>query len=236
MTETEWLACTNPMELLRWLGRRAGKRKRRLFGCACCRRVWHLIPDERSRAAVVASEQFADGLVSEADLEEARRQARLAHEDFEACGPPYERLYTTAACVCAVKRNAGDAVHAWYGAVSALQMAGLGRRGEQGPGNPFYSAITQSVWDAERTVQSHLVRDLFANPFAPPALDPAWRDRTVQELALGIYEEHAFDRMPILGDALEDAGCHDTVILSHCRDDRIHARGCWLLDQILGKG
>ena len=65
-------------------------------------------------------------------------------------------------------------------------------------------------------------------------LNPAWRTSDVVALARGIYADRAFDRMPILGDALEDAGCADTAILDHCRDGATHARGCWLVDLILG--
>jgi hypothetical protein len=66
--------------------------------------------------------------------------------------------------------------------------------------------------------------------------DPAWLTSTVIALARGIYDDRAFDRMPILADALEDAGCDNADILAHCRDaDATHVRGCWVVDLILGK-
>jgi len=68
---------------------------------------------------------------------------------------------------------------------------------------------------------------------APAVL--AWNERTVQQMAQSIYEGHAFDRMPILADALEDAGCGDAEILNHCRQPGVHVRGCWALDLLLGK-
>jgi hypothetical protein len=69
-----------------------------------------------------------------------------------------------------------------------------------------------------------------------PTLDPAWRTSDVVLLAQGIYAERAFDRMPILADALQDAGCDNTDILAHCRDATApHARGCWVVDLVLGK-
>jgi hypothetical protein len=81
--------------------------------------------------------------------------------------------------------------------------------------------------------------DLFGNPCRPaPALDAAWAswgDGTVRRLAQGIYGARAFGEMPVLGDALEDAGCADAVILTHCRRPGEHFRGCWVLDQVLGK-
>lgn len=80
-----------------------------------------------------------------------------------------------------------------------------------------------------------ITRDIFGNPFRPITADPRWLTPTVVALATGIYEERAFDRMPILADALEEAGCDDTDILTHCRGDGPHVRGCWVVDLVLGK-
>ncbi len=83
---------------------------------------------------------------------------------------------------------------------------------------------------------SPLIRDIFGNPFRPVAFDPAWRTSDVLLLARGIYDERAFDRMPILADALQDAGCTNDDILNHCRDTaQVHVRGCWVVDLVLGK-
>ena len=80
-----------------------------------------------------------------------------------------------------------------------------------------------------------LLRDLLGNPYQPVAVDPAWMTPTVRALAQAIHKERAFDRLPILADALEDAGCTDAEILSHLRGPGPHVRGCWALDLILGK-
>jgi hypothetical protein len=79
------------------------------------------------------------------------------------------------------------------------------------------------------------VRDIFGNPFRPITLDPSWLTATVTSLAQAIYEERAFDRLPVLADALEDAGCANAEILSHCRQPGEHVRGCWVVDLILSK-
>ena len=80
------------------------------------------------------------------------------------------------------------------------------------------------------------LREVFGNPFRPVTFDPAWLTSDVLALARGIYEERAFDRMPILADALQDAGCECDDILNHCRDaNATHVRGCWALDLVLGK-
>jgi hypothetical protein len=72
-------------------------------------------------------------------------------------------------------------------------------------------------------------------PFRPAAVRPDWLTETAVALARAIYEERAFDRLPILADALEDAGCDDADILAHCRGDGPHVRGCWVVDLVLGK-
>lgn len=81
-----------------------------------------------------------------------------------------------------------------------------------------------------------LFRDIFSNPFRPVAFDPSWRTSTAVGLAQSMYESRAFDRMPILADALQDAGCTNEDVLSHCRDPKqVHVRGCWVVDLLLGK-
>lgn len=87
----------------------------------------------------------------------------------------------------------------------------------------------------EQIAQSHLVRDIFGNPFRPVAFDPSWRTSTVVALAQQMYESRDFSPMPVLADALQDAGCEHEAILAHCRGVGPHARGCWVVDLILGK-
>ena len=83
--------------------------------------------------------------------------------------------------------------------------------------------------------QAALAREVFGNPFHPVTVDPAWLSPTVVSLATAIYEERAFDRLPVLADALEDAGCTNSDLLNHCRQPAEHARGCWAVDLLLGK-
>ncbi len=80
-----------------------------------------------------------------------------------------------------------------------------------------------------------VVRDIFGNPFRPITLNPSWLTPTAFSLATGIYNELAFDRMPILADALQDAGCENEDILTHCRQPGEHVRGCWAVDLLLDK-
>ena len=83
--------------------------------------------------------------------------------------------------------------------------------------------------------KSHLLRDIFGNPFNPVTVDPRWLTSNVVDLANAIYSERAFDRMPILSDALMDAGCDDDVIIAHCRSEGPHVRGCWVVDLLTGR-
>jgi hypothetical protein len=90
----------------------------------------------------------------------------------------------------------------------------------------------------EDAQQCRLVRCLFGNPFRPVVPDPVWlrwNDGIIPRLAQGIYHERAFDRLPILADALEEAGCTNPEMLDHCRQPGTHARGCWVVDALLGR-
>ena len=102
------------------------------------------------------------------------------------------------------------------------------------------------VWDEAAAKTYHavlirecaLLRDIVGNPFRPVTLDPAWlrwNDGCVPKIAQSIYEERRFGELPILADALEDAGCDNADILAHCRGPEPHVRGCWAVDAILGK-
>jgi hypothetical protein len=78
------------------------------------------------------------------------------------------------------------------------------------------------------------VRDIFGNPFRPVAFSPEWRTDTALTLARQMYEAREFGAMPILADALQDAGCDNPDILDHCRGPGPHVRGCWVVDLVLG--
>ena len=105
-------------------------------------------------------------------------------------------------------------------------------------GEPLFMNLCNVFQDDEqmRPVGQSLLRDIFGNPFRPVTADPSWLTSTVVALARTIYYEWAFDRLPILADALEEAGCDDADVLTHLRGDGPHARGCWVLDLVLGKG
>ena len=93
-------------------------------------------------------------------------------------------------------------------------------------------------WATIRARQTDLIRDIFGNPFRSTPVNPSWlkwNGGVVRKMAEAIYEERRFAELPILADALEDAGCSDSDLLSHCRGAGPHVRGCWVVDLILGK-
>ncbi|MFO0825142.1 MAG: hypothetical protein U0792_18815 [Gemmataceae bacterium] len=86
------------------------------------------------------------------------------------------------------------------------------------------------------SLQTALLRDIVGNPFRPATFSREWRTSTAVGIAKGMYESRDFDVMPILADALQDAGCDNADILNHCRDpQQVHVRGCWVVDSVLGK-
>jgi hypothetical protein len=212
MTEEEWLTSPNPRLLLDAVRDRAGARKLRLFACACVRRVWDLLTAEEGRQAVQVAERFADDEVSQTELYQAPGRVRRTRRFLppSAVGTPHS--YALFAAGCAVHANVVLA----FGETPllAVRAAGLG----------------------ERAAQADLVRCLFGNPFRPaPTFDPAWRTPTVLAIARQAYEEHDFGVLPVLADALEEAGCDDAEILAHGRNPGPHARGCFVVDGILGR-
>jgi hypothetical protein len=84
--------------------------------------------------------------------------------------------------------------------------------------------------------QASVLHDIFGNPFRPVAFESTWRTATATALAKTMYDARDFAAMPILADALEDAGCVVPEVLTHCRDPQgVHVRGCWVVDLVLGK-
>jgi hypothetical protein len=217
MTEAEWVACTDPDPILEFLRGKATDRKLRLFAVACCRRVCHLLSDERSRQAVEVAERYADGSATREDLSEAEAATWLVDSYVDAGYTANADPRNAAVWACA---TASDAVYS-----VAYENQG---------GEP-----AKLAWAAERANQARLLRNLFGPlPFRPVAIQPpvlAWDDRLVVRLAQAIYDERRWGDMPILGDALLDAGCDNEEVLAHCRAGGEHVRGCWVVDLLLGK-
>ena len=205
------------------------ERKLRLFCCACCRRIWHLFSDDRCRDAVEIAERFADGLASEEELNQAGEivdEAADEAEDADLRG--FEKLAlvgTSNAAAFTVDVNA----------ITASEWAVYAITGSSAVDDKDEETRRLEAFNREIEGQVTLLRDIFGNPFRPVTLGPTWLTPKVVSLAQAIYDERAFDRMPILGDALQEAGCEDVDILAHCRQPGPHVRGCWAVDLVLGK-
>jgi hypothetical protein len=222
MTEAEWLNSTDPLPMLEFLRGKASDRKFRLYAAADCRRVWSwFADDEASRHLIEGVEQFADGQAGTTEV--AAAQQTIINSG----------RYSVA--VFAADSDAGSS--AWAVAHIILESV-----------IQCESDKVETIARAEKALQCPLVHDIFGNPFHP--LPPksgtrkwknelaawlAWNGGTLPKLAQGIYYDRAFDRLPVLADALEDAGCHAADILGHCRGPGPHVRGCWVVDAILVK-
>jgi hypothetical protein len=337
MTEAEWLACAEPQPMLDHMRGRISDRKLRLFAVACCRQVWHLLPDEQCRRAVEIAERYADGLarkkelavafaaiwpsvekrlldrvVEQDKLPKAREQAGMAAAAAAAVArgrthwvdawlalPPVEGVmphsapWDEAALALAhaawdqvcfkIDVPSGDAVHeldawsrAWeeadregYKEVEAFRAWAFerlteslrpGSRRTTGKRKPRANPVSPRaagcdgnsrqpsesvrpclpdfdlVYKEAHRNQCAVLRDLVGNPFHQVQVDPSWihpNDSAVKKIARAIYQERQFNDMPILADALEEAGCDNEDILSHCRSEGLHVRGCWVVDLLL---
>jgi len=189
-----------------------GSRRARLLSCAFARLVWDLLVDPRSRRAVEIAELIADGAATE-------RQRALATGKADKVGGTLSQgpaetahiLVAGVAEICVIRE---------VGALWACRLVSLASTG--------YQQQLRAIPD--------LVRDIVGNPFQPAAFAQEWRTSTAVALALQMYNSRDFSAMPILADALQDAGSENDDILKHCRDaNQVHVRGCWVVDLVLGK-
>lgn len=234
MTEQQWLKSVEPSEMLDFLDGQATDRKLRLFQVACCRRIWDLLPKKIFRDAVLIAEKYADGEVSNKERQEAR--TRIA--GYRPNGDQAKKVRDLAA------RSAGYA--AYYAIekrvaknlrlIRASGVSAVLAHAARKAAKPHERDPWTKVHNAEERITAHLIRCIFGNPFRPATIDPTWKTDTVLSLAKHMYESREFSAMPILADALQDAGCDNEDILKHCRDGKQkHVRGCWVVDLILGK-
>jgi hypothetical protein len=252
VTESDWATCADPQLMLEFLRDRGGAddRRLRLFACACCRSVWHLLADERGRAMVEVAERFVDGTAREDELLAAAKAANHAAYPDVRTTPRTVRDALRAAHLTGYTPGTAAAYleppppHArpWYGGYAASAFSApdyfavMARlfAADAAVGAPYLTSAYWEALKAEMGRQAPLLRDIFGNPFKPTQFDPSWRSETAVALALQQYERRDFLLMPILGDALQDAGCEDEGILNHCRGSGPHVRGCHVVDLVLG--
>jgi hypothetical protein len=256
ITEAEWFTSKDPAPMLQFLRGKASDRKLRLFACACCRRIWQLLADERSRKAVEVAECFADGLIGAEEIQAADLIALDAARDAEK----RERDWWVAITAAGAATNWGAIAAEWASTPPRDRPPGVRERGNpidyvapvasrvarvvgMAAGETAFAAKDyRNVKAAEETGASAarnelatMLRCIIRNPFHPIAMDPVWRTPKVVAFAQAIYNNRTFDRLPELADALTVIGCTDADILRHCCEGGAHVRGCWVLDALLEK-
>jgi len=212
MTETEWLACKDPTTMLNALSGRRKHRKRRLLACGFCRAIVERFPTEIAYRAIEVAEAYADGLVEETERKQMQNVARKTDRRVSRLDP------------LSPNANVARAVRELLGHPFGFREI-------------YVLESTATVLQDYRAIVS-LIRCVLGNPFRPVAVDPAWltwRDGTVHRLAERIYDDRRFADLPVLADALEEAGCTNPEVFDHCRSGGEHVRGCWLVDLLLGR-
>jgi hypothetical protein len=227
MTEQQWLTeKSNPQWLIaqplsKGTRTKAAKRKLLLFAVGCCRLMGDLLWDDRLRAAIEVAELYADGQADDEDRSAAALSVRsLSAGPYLPDWPAAVRATVGRLVYNVVINRPADAAYAMT--CMPIQLGGLalpdGRTGD--------------------ALLCDLVREAFGNFVNPSVAEKhwaRWNDRTLPRMAQEIYEEKAWDRLPVLADALEDAGCPDAAILAHLRSPGPHFRGCWAVDLLMGK-
>jgi hypothetical protein len=231
MTELERLrGLDQPEWMLQELVSKGSRRKLVLLGAAFCRQIHNLFIDKRTLAAIEMIERWADCEKVD-DLRRARVLANRSVRWIESCT---SRIRNFDPRENSTELNAAMAV--W-------QMALLDRY------QPLSNVITFLYGTAQddrsrmglRATLGELLCDVFRTHFLPITFDPRWLTSTVLDLARSFFEGGPRQAggdlagLPILADALMDAGCDDEELLAHCRGEGPHVRGCWVLDLILGK-
>jgi hypothetical protein len=296
MTEAEWLTATDPSPMLGFLNgpatretktvwgreftvdfhnnRALSERKARLFACACCRHLWHLLDEEHSRRlieegrsvnlfeerelvephsdschnAVVLAERAADESVPPDELRRLSDAAfalssvsgSYASYYGEELGPFENELMATGEAALAVHHASTryppvvghfGQTHGAYDELDAV-INRVCRAGAYLRISRYDEGVDESA-PTERMAAAELLRDIVGNPFRPVTFSPSWRTDTAVSLARQMYESREFSAMPILADALQDAGCDSDDVLNHCRGPGPHVRGCWVVDLVL---
>jgi hypothetical protein len=210
MTEAEWLVCGEPRLLLSQLeqatDRRPSPRKLALAAVACADQIGRFIHDDLLLRAFRLLARGAEGIPLTSEVTNFRADFARRAE--------------------------------WYAPDLALWAVRILWPDEtcNVPDVAARHVVHEMASYLATTEQCAVFREIIGNPFRRVTLDPSWRTSTVLALAESIYADRAFDRLPILADALQDAGCENADLLDHCRGPGPHVRGCWAVDLVLGKG
>jgi hypothetical protein len=227
MNEERWLASVRTFELLEFLRRehgvnrtRAGKRRLRLFACACLRRVWPLV-EPAVREVVEDLEEFCDGTQPAAALKRLEERARR-HGRY-SLGVSEWVLRTRSALYSALAGRGDLASRAYYAGYEAAEARS---RAAGEAANPH---IAGKAFSEEADAQVHLLRDIFGNPFRSLKKRKFPPEVLALARAIDAGDGAAY---PVLADALAELGEEQAAL--HCRE-ALHVRGCHVLDWVLGR-
>jgi len=217
MTESEILDRKDSATMLAYLQSQQGDRRVRLVCVGCCRQLWDLLADDQ-RLIVEMAEKQVERMGNDVDIRRSFLEAQ----------------------VLVVKNHRHDPADLAIFCSSSLALAEIEDRSRcfqssRDAVTPAMFATHENAETVHRERLARVLRCVFGNPFKAIAFDPAWRTANVTKQAQGIYEERAFERMAVLGDALEETGCTSPEILNHCRAKGVHVRGCWVVDGVLAK-
>src|SRR5262245_36925576 len=232
MTEHEWLTGNDPLILLDHLYPQRGldsiepqSRQSRLYLLACARRSWDRLPGV-CRAVIAAAERIYQGRLTDNRL---RSDVYPVAEELVHCRGEKARVNAIGRSL--VDRGLAEARSVWvdvdfdtklWQGFAHLAFFPFSQR------TPYYRRIPEELHSAD------LLRETFGNPFErPPPFDLRWRSETVVQLARHVQSSGDFSTLPILADALEDAGCNRGDLLDHLRGGGPHVRGCWALELVL---
>jgi len=230
----------NLRDMLRLAAGKVSDRKLDLFNGWCCHALRPYLTDPRSRAAARYAEQHVDeGCPDTPDRAAILENAKKAVEDLIkwADGAPTaleirrRRVYAFTAQI-AQQALGHDQPSRGVWANAQLTAYAFGYANDE---PPACLPGSEELRDEHLRLQAQIFRDVVGHPFDPVAFDPRWRTDDTLGLARAIYDDRAFARLPLLADALMDAGCDDARMIAHCREETTHIRGCWVVDLILGK-
>lgn len=249
MTEQQWLACADVTKMVSEHPLRAGPRVSdrtlRLLTVAALLPLWDHLGEERSRQAVHTLERYAEGKSTREELATAAEEAHAAVDEVRnradqvaaeavATALGYDRPFLPGLGWLLDGSPDGTIGNARSNYLAVLMFAASAITVSLFGMNAGYSQLREGV-HAEIARQADMLRDVLGNPFRPVAANPAWLTPTARSMAEAVYEQHAFDRTPVLADNLEETGCDDAAMLAHCRMAGAHVRGCWVLDLVLAK-
>jgi len=245
-----WQTALTPRDLYHQLSGLSARKLHHLTA-AFLRRVWDDLPSDHTRRAVEATEKFVDGLLTTNQL--ARLRSTDLLDSCESLWIDPENGYEEAqligqGCICCGSCDRQAAEYECRAAENGYILDGV----VSGVKQPEWIAVQAAflareltAWAArpenrefalqrEALEQHRYMNDVLGNAgFSDPDW-PEWRTQTVRLIARSIYRERTFDQLPILADALQDAGCDDEAVLTHCRAAKEHVRGCWVVDLAMG--